>query len=129
LCAPGYHAYVEAAHDTFLFCSRCGSVVRILPARTQPPPRAAEPTAAPVAVSTPDVDEQAALDEVIYNLMREADLDPGDPVQRAEFLAVAAEVPPVTIDGRTFSPHGTNGSTRVPVDGDRYNENLPDPGL
>lgn len=63
--------------------------------------------------------------------MREADLDPNDPLARAEFLEEAARVEAVTIDGRTFTPHAThvNGSTRVPVDADVYNENLPDPGL
>ena len=62
--------------------------------------------------------------------MREAELDPADPVARAEFLEMAAQND-VTIDGRTFTPHGvsSNGSTRVPVDGDLYNENLPDAGL
>jgi hypothetical protein len=132
VCAPSFHAFVESIRGPFLYCSRCG-VVSLIDAPAAPPRNdmpTSLPAAPPIAPLNPPIDEQAALDEVIYRLMRESDMDPEDPSARAAFLEESARAD-VTIDGRTFTPHGTvrNGPGRVAVDADEFSEKLPDPGL
>jgi hypothetical protein len=143
VCESGYHAFVEAERSPRLFCSRCGEVRPITPSphETTPRPASAKPPVAASASPGSDVplDEQAALDEEIFRLLREGGLEPDELIARARHNIEAddsTEVPEVdeeavTIDGRTFTAHATrfNGAARAPVDADLYNDRLPDPGL